>query len=202
MSSCSRPLRDAVRATTLSKLLLSQPGGEVDVVRCQIFDDPNVGNPGREGALTAGGNLVDLTQLALPRAAASKALQRWVEPFDMPNGSDQAPSPQKLSAMRATGGGIVGNRLFHRGMNACVGELSRQFPHEERSEQRRRPCRYLDRSSSSTLLQTFSPSATPWGSPKESATATKSTPSSSRRTRAWWRPIIPSPIRPARKFAT
>src|SRR4051812_33258453 len=55
--------------------------------------------------------------------------------------------------------------------------------------------------SCSTFSCTGRPLATPCLSPPGSATATRSTPSSEPSTRAWWRPIIPRPIRPARRFA-
>src|SRR6476661_363452 len=53
----------------------------------------------------------------------------------------------------------------------------------------------------SMLSSTGRPPETPWTSPPGSATATRSTPGRLARTRAWWRPIIPRPMRPARRVA-
>src|SRR3954464_502263 len=53
----------------------------------------------------------------------------------------------------------------------------------------------------SMVSYTGRPPATPNLSPPGSATATRSTPSREASTRAWWRPIMPRPIRPARRFA-
>ena len=55
--------------------------------------------------------------------------------------------------------------------------------------------------SSATEETTGRPWATPLVSPAGSETPMKSTPCNDESTRAWWRPIIPRPIRPARKFA-
>src|SRR5699024_924205 len=56
--------------------------------------------------------------------------------------------------------------------------------------------------SACTSGSTASGPATWCGAPAGSATATRSTPSSWRSTRAWCRPIMPRPIRPALRLAT
>ena len=56
-------------ATTEAYGALRDPGGEVDVVRGEVLDHADVGDPRRERALPPGGDLVDLAELARPRCA-------------------------------------------------------------------------------------------------------------------------------------
>ena len=88
-SSCSRPLLCARLRGHRRERLLGHPGGQVDVVGGEVLDHADVGDPGRERALAAGDDLVDLAELA-GLQPGPQALQRRVVPLDVSDGADQA----------------------------------------------------------------------------------------------------------------
>ena len=100
--------------------LLGHPRGQVDVVGAQVLDHPDVGDPGRERALPAGGHLVHVTELA-GLQPGPRLLQRRVVPLDVPDRADQpgvGERPRQLLRPR----GVLRQRLLDQGVHPRRGQ--------------------------------------------------------------------------------
>ena len=87
----------------------------------EVLDHADVGDPGRERALAAGDDLVDVAELAglEPRA---QALQRGVVPLDVPDAADQAGGLERLDELRRRRD-VGGQRLLDQRVHAGRGQL-------------------------------------------------------------------------------
>ena len=86
----------------------------------QVLDDPDVADAGREGALAAGEDLVDLTELTGIEALA-QGPQGRVAALHVADGTHQAPLGEG-GGHAAARGGVVGDGLLHHGVHARLGQ--------------------------------------------------------------------------------
>ena len=111
MSSCGAAAAVRGPAPTPSVAAAGHPRGEVDVVGREVLDHADVGDPVGERALAAGGDLVDVAELARRRAARA-ALQRRVVALDVADAADQAARARTRRRAAGAACGVVRERLL------------------------------------------------------------------------------------------
>ncbi len=90
-------------------------------MRGEVFDDTDISNPPRERPLTAGGNLIDLTQQTI-FDALTRGLQCRVVALNVADAPDEALRLERSRRMESPRG--RGDRLFNQRVDASFGQPS------------------------------------------------------------------------------
>src|SRR5690606_26130434 len=100
---------------------LSEPGSGIEVVRAEVFDDSHVCDAGRERALAARRDLIDVAEITV-LDPLSKALERRVVALDVTDCPSEAASFECVDEAM-TGGRVGSDGLLDECMDACFGEF-------------------------------------------------------------------------------